>query len=71
MALITTTGMSKVYNKILQPFYLSIFCVYSNGVLYWTDYIADAIYRANLSTGLDIEVVVDTHLPEPGQSCSE
>ena len=26
----------------------------------------DAIFRANLTTGLDREAVVDTHLPEPG-----
>ena len=34
--------------------------------MYWTDFIEDAIYRANLTTGLNREAVVNTHLPEPG-----
>ena len=34
--------------------------------MYWTDYIADTIFRANLSTGQDIEPVVNVMLPEPG-----
>lgn len=38
----------------------------SDGYVYWTDYLQDSIFRANLSTGQDMEVVVDTHIPEPG-----
>ena len=34
--------------------------------MYWTDYVQDAINRANLSTGLGMESVVTEHLPEPG-----
>ena len=42
---------------------------YSEGYMYWTDYFEDATFRANLTTGLDREVVVNTQLPEPGM-CS-
>lgn len=45
------------------------FSIYhSEGYMYWTDYISDTIYRANLTTGQDMEAIVDVHLPEPGKA---
>ena len=34
--------------------------------MYWTDYIEDVVYRANLTTGEDRVAIVTEHLPEPG-----
>lgn len=41
------------------------FSVHSAGKMYWTDYLEDAIFRADLS-GENIETVVDTQLAVPG-----
>lgn len=34
--------------------------------MYWSDYVDDVIYRANLTTGLDRVPVVNETIPEPG-----
>ena len=34
--------------------------------MYWTDYIEDVVYRANLTTGEDIMALVTEHLSQPG-----
>ena len=44
---------------------LTSFSVYSAGKMYWTDYLQDAIFRADLS-GENTETVVDTQLAVPG-----
>ncbi|CAI8033001.1 Low-density lipoprotein receptor-related protein 6, partial [Geodia barretti] len=38
---------------------------HSAGYMYWTDYIEDVVYRANLTTGEDRVAIVTEHLPEP------
>ena len=39
---------------------------FSAGYMYWTDYVEDVVYRANLTTGEDQVAIVSEHLPEPG-----
>lgn len=50
----------------IDPRIMVLLC--SEGYVYWTDYLLGAIFRANLSTGQDMEMIVDSHIPEPGET---
>lgn len=54
------------HDIMIDPCVMVLLC--SEGYIYWTDYALDTIFRANLSTGEDMEIVVDSHIPEPGET---